>query len=236
MSDIIGKALLDFQNGNYSEDIITYSSLGEEDMITVPYLFRAYNDMPKIEQRALGLCYGKILDVGCGAGSHSVYLQEKGFDVTALDSSKGAIRVCELRALQNTICTNIQDFYGTKFDTLLLLMNGIGIVGNLNRLGNFLNHFKSLLRPRGQILLDSSNIIYMFEQDDDGGYWIPDTIDYYGEVEFQMSYKGLKGKPFHWLYIDFENLKKYAQNHRFACELVSEGKHYDYLAKLTLRP
>lgn len=236
MEDIIGEALLDYQNGNYSEDIITYSSLDEEDIIPIPYLFRGFNEMPELEQKALHLCIGKVLDIGCGAGSHSLHLQKQGLEVTALDTSPGAIEVCNQRGIQNTVCARIEDYLGTKFDTLLLLMNGIGIAGSLDKLGNLLVHLESLLEPNGQILLDSSNIIYMFEQDDDGGYWMPDNVAYYGEVEFQMEYKNLKGKPFNWLYIDFENLKKHAQHYGFDCELVSDGKHYDYLAKLTLKP
>ena len=236
MGDIIGKALLDYQNNHYTEDIVTFSSLDEEDVIPVPYLFRGYDEMPKLEQKALSLCYGKVLDIGCGAGSHSLYLQENNLDVTALDISRGAINVCSMRGIQKTANNTILNYSGTKFDTLLLLMNGIGLAEKLDRLSMYLSHFKSLLEPNGQILMDSSNIIYMFEQDDDGGFWVPDTNNYYGEVTFQMAYKGLKSAPFNWLYVDFETLKNHCLENGFHCELVSEGEHYDYLAKLTPKP
>lgn len=234
MSDIIGEALLDFQNGICHEDIKTYSSLDEEDIIPVPYLFRSFEEMPKLEQLALEQCSGSVLDIGCGAGSHSLYLQKKGFNIVALDVSRGAINVCKARGIKKAIQSDVLNYAETKFDTLLLVMNGIGIVGNLSDLGKYLDHFKKILNPEGQILLDSSNIIYMFEPDDDGGYWIPDTDTYYGEVTFQMSYKKLKGVPFQWLYIDLQTLKIYAKKHGFHCELVSEGEHFDYLAKLSL--
>ena len=126
-TDILGAAVLDFQNGKYTSDIQTFSSLDEEDIIPIPYLFRNHKTMPKLEQKALQLCKGSVLDIGCGAGSHSLYLQEKGFKVTALDASEGAIAVCKLRGIKNTICTDFYDFKGEKFDTLLLLMNGIGL-------------------------------------------------------------------------------------------------------------
>ncbi len=234
MLDVIGTALLDYHKGNYTEDIKTFSSLEEEDVIPLPYLFRTYEEMPILEQKAINLCGGSVLDIGCGAGSHSLHLQKKGHDVTALDSSKGAIKVCSDRGILNTVQSTILDYNAMKFDTLLLLMNGIGIAGKLNNLGAYLNHFKTLLAPNGQILLDSSDIIYMFEQDDDGGYWTPGNVDYYGEVTFEMSYKNSKGAPFNWLYVDFKTLSQYTKKHNFNCELVSEGAHYDYLAKLTL--
>lgn len=225
-TDILGKALLDYINGRYSEDITTFSSLDEEDTIPIPYLFRTYGEMPAIEQNALNLCKGNILDIGCGAGSHSLYLQEKGFKVTALDHSSGAIETCIRRGIYATINRSILDYKDQKFDTLLLLMNGIGIVGKLADLKSYLMHFKSLLRPNGQILLDSSDIIYMFDADEA-------FTRYYGEVEFTMHYKGVNSASFPWLYLDYNTLDNVALECDLRCELVSEGEHYDYLARLT---
>jgi len=231
--DILGKAILDYQSGNYTEDISTYSSLDENDIIPIPYLFRTFKEMPSLEQKALQLCKGEILDIGCGAGSHSLYLQERRNLVTALDSSGGAIEVCKLRGIENTIHTDFYEYNAKKYDTLLMLMNGIGIVGKLNNIDTFFKHIKTLLKPDGQILLDSSDIIYMFE-DEDGEFWIPDTVNYYGEVNFTMEYKKEKTTPFPWLYIDYNTLQRAAISNNLTCELLSEGEHYDYLAKLTI--
>lgn len=228
----MGIALLDFQEGRYTEDITTFSSLDEEDTLSLPYFFRAYETMPLLERKALALCKGSILDIGAGAGSHSLYLQKRGYAVTALDRSKGAVKTCRLRGVVNTVHSKINDFKRERFDTLLLLMNGIGIVGKLDKLNGFLQHAKSLLQKNGQILLDSSDIIYMFDEDDDGGYWVPDTGTYYGEVNFHFGYKGLKSKPFDWLYVDYRTLQYVAQDNGLNCELVQQGEHYDYLARL----
>ncbi|SIS85119.1 Methyltransferase domain-containing protein [Zobellia uliginosa] len=235
MIDIFGNAVLDYQKGNYSEDIITFSSLDEEDKIPLPYLFRDYKEMPELEQKALDLCKGSVLDIGCGAGSHSLYLQETNRDVTALDHSKGAIETCTLRGINKVVHSDIHDLKGPKFDTLLLLMNGIGIVGRLGNMSRFLDHLKTLLKPGGQILLDSSDIIYMFDEDEDGGRWVPDTGSYYGEVEFSMKYKNQESEPFFWLYLDYKTLKMAAEANGFNCQLVRKGDHYDYLAKLWLK-
>jgi len=235
MADVFGMALKDYQNGHYTEDIKTFSSLDEEDVIPVPYLFRTFDEMPKIEQKALELARGKVLDIGAGAGSHSLYLQEKGMDVTALDNSEGAIAVCKDRGVKSTVLNNVLDYSAEKYDTLLLLMNGIGLAGKLKNLSQFLTHLASLLQPNGQVLLDSSDIVYMFEQDDDGGYWIPNDGKYYGEVEFEMEYKNQKSKPFDWVYVDINTLQNACESNGFNCELIISGEHYDYLAKLTLK-
>jgi SAM-dependent methyltransferase len=178
------------------------------------------------------LCKGNVLDIGCAAGSHSLHLQQAGFEVFALDRSPGAIETCRRRGVINTVQADILQYQDRTFDTLLMLMNGIGIAEKLKKLGPFLEHLKSLLHPNGQILLDSSDIIYMFEQDDDGGYWVPNNGKYYGEVTYTLAYKGVQGKPFSWLYIDFERLKEIVEAHGMRCELVMSGAHYDYLARL----
>lgn len=232
--DLFGKAILDYQTGNYTEDIITETSISEEDVLPLPYLFRNYNEMPEIERRALQLTYGRVLDVGCGAGSHSLYLQnEKNLKVTSVDISKGAIEACKLRDIQDARVMDVMKLKGEEFDTILLLMNGAGMCGQLKNISKFLKHLKSLLSANGQILLDSSDIIYMYDEDEDGGKWIPSDTDYYGELEFYVSYKGEKEKPFNWLYIDYNTLQNAVHANGLACELILQGEHYDYLARIT---
>ncbi len=232
MKDLFGKAILDYQQGNYTEDITTSTSISEEDTLPLPYLFRSYDEMPELEQTALKLAKGKVLDVGCGAGSHSLYLQnERNLEVTAIDVSEAAIEACKLRGIDKAITADVLTFSG-QFDTILLLMNGAGMCGKLNRIGNFLNHLKTLLTDDGQILVDSSDIIYMFDEDEDGGKWIPSENDYYGELTYNVSYKGEHEAPFNWLYIDYNTLQNAAHASGLQCELILEGEHYDYLAKL----
>lgn len=235
MKDLFGKAILDYQTNNYPEDIITETSISEEDSMSVAYLFRGYEEMPKLEQKALELAKGKVLDVGCGAGSHALHLQkERRLDVIGIDISPSAIEACNLRGLKKTLNTDLLDLEGQKFDTILLLMNGTGIFGRLNHISKYLQKLKSLLNPGGQILIDSSDIIYMFDEDEDGGKWIPSDVSYYGEVTFDIKYKGQKEDTFDWLYLDYNTLQNAAHANGLQCELITEGEHYDYLAKLSI--
>jgi len=233
MLDLFGKAILDYQTGNNPEDLITETSISETDEMSVAYLFRSFEEMPKIEQKALELSKGKILDVGCGAGSHSFYLQEKGFDVTSIDISENAIKACHLRGLHNAHVQNLLDIQNETFDTILLLMNGTGIFGTMAETSKYLKKLKSVLNPSGQILIDSSDIIYMYNQNADGSYMVP-ANGYYGELTFTISYKNQTEEPFPWLYLDYNTLQNAAIANGLNCELIQEGKHFNYVAKLSM--
>ena len=234
MKDLFGKAILDYQTNNSPEDLITETSISEADEMSVAYLFRDFNEMPKLEQKALQLSKGRILDVGCGAGSHALYLQEKGFDITAIDISENAIKACVLRGLKNCKTIAVLDLdTSEKFDTILLLMNGTGIFGKLDQISGYLQKLKSLLNEGGQILIDSSDLIYMYDQDEDGAYMVP-ANQYYGELTFTVQYKGETEDTFDWLYLDYNTLQNAAFANGLQCELILEGEHFDYLAKLSI--
>lgn len=231
MRDLFGKALIDYQNGNYTEDLVTSTNISGDDVLPLPYLFRGFKDMPKLEQHALQRCKGGVLDVGCGAGSHSLYLQDHGFKVKSIDISKGAIHVTKKRGVLHAEVLNILD-ETDFFDTILLLMNGTGIFQELALVPSYLSHLKSLLKPGGQILIDSSDIKYMYE-DDDGGFWLDAHANYYGELDYFMAYKNEQETPLKWLYLDFDTLKLACNAVGLHCDLVMHGTHFDYLARLT---
>lgn len=231
MKDLFGQALLDYQNGNYTEDIITSTNISDDDVLPIPYLFRGFSEMPKLEQKALKLAKGAILDVGCGSGSHSLYLQENHKTVKAIDISEGAIEVATRRGVLHAETKAILDETDT-FDTVLLLMNGTGIFQELSQVSKHLTHLKKLLNAGGQILIDSSDIKYMYE-DEDGGYWMDTNANYHGELDYFLTYKGEEETAMKWLYLDFETLNLACETVGLNCELVLEGEHFDYLARLT---
>lgn len=234
MKDLFGKAILDYQTNNSPENLVTETSISDEDEMSVAYLFRSFAQMPKIEQKALEMCFGKILDVGCGAGSHSLYLENKmNLEVKSIDISKNAIKACQLRGLKNAKFQNILDLDSNieKFDTILLLMNGTGIFGTLPETIKYLKKLKSLLNEKGQILIDSSDLIYMYDSED--LEFVKKSNQYYGEITFGITYKKEKEVPFNWLYLDFNTLENATNSINMKCKKIIDGENYDYLARLT---
>ncbi len=230
--DAMGAAISDYFHNGRAGRLRGCSKLFDEDEIPVPHLFRTFDEMPSLEQKALTMARGRVLDVGAGAGCHALALQERGVDVTAIDISPLSCEVMQQRGIHRVDCCDVTGgMGGERFDTLLLLMNGIGMAGTLSRLPRFLSGLKTLLAPGGRIIVDSSDLKYLFDEDE-----VPSEMEqdgtYYGEVDYQMIYRDTIGAPFDGLYIDFRMLQRVARTVGLSCRLIAEGEHYDYLAML----
>ena len=230
----MGAAIADYYKNGRADKLRVFSSQFDEDEIPVSQLFRTYDEMPALEQEALQLASGTILDCGAGSGCHALALQEMGKEVQAIDISPLSVEVMQLRGVKQAYCVNLFDEnYLQKFDTILMLMNGSGIIGKLENMRAFFSKMKQHLNPGGCIYMDSSDLRYLFE-DEDGSFLMDLAADYYGEIDYRMQYKQVKGDVFDWLYVDFQTLAYYATENGFKAELVKEGEHYDYLACLKL--
>ena len=229
--DPVGKAILDFAQTRKPDDIIVCSEICEDDIIPIEVLFRNEDEMPELEIVALNKCSGKILDVGAGAGSHALFLKNLGKDVTAIDISEGAVAFMKEVGIKSHQ-VDFFDYSEEKFDTILMLMNGIGIAGTLANLENTLLHAKSLLNEGGKILCDSSDIKYLYE-DEDGALWVNLNQEYYGNFRFQMKYKKETGPWFDWLYVDFDTLFAAAKKVGLKCSRIFEQDD-NFLAEISL--
>ena len=229
--DPMGQAMYHYFHFNDKTSIKVNTNITEGEELPVPYLFRKYSEMPFLEKEALGLVKGKVLDVGAGSGVHSLHLQDNGFDVTSIDVSELSCELMKEQGLKNVICMDIWTFEAERYDTIIFMMNGIGLVKNLEGLQVFLEYIKTFLSSNGQIILDSSDIKYMFYDDD---LWVDINSAYYGELEYQLTYKHYNAPPFSWLFIDFDRLRNIAIKSGWTSELIYEDDHFHYLARLTL--
>ena len=229
----MGHAIYDFHKTGKAKKLIVHSSMFDDDEIPVTTLFRKFKDMPKLEQVALEKAEGRILDVGAGSGCHCVALAEMGKSCTAIDISELSVEVMKEKGVDARCIDLFDENFVGQYDTILMLMNGTGIIGRLENMQKFFMRMKHLLAPGGRILIDSSDLRYLFEEED-GSLMIDLADDYYGLVDFQMEYNKVLGEPFDWLYVDFDTLSLYAEQNGFKAEMIAEGEHYDYLAALSL--
>lgn len=232
--DPMGRAIAEYHKTRKAGKLRVLSSMFYEDEIPVATLFRSYNEMPPLEQEAIKLCKGRVLDVGAGSGCHSLELMKRGHETVAIDISDLSVEVMLEREIDARAINFFDETFCEKFDTILMAMNGIGIVGKVENLPAFFKSAKRLLAPGGQLLLDSSDLRYIF-MNDDGSMDINLAAGYYGEVDYKMRYRSTTGDRFDWLYIDFDTLSMYASEHGFNCEKCLDGKHYDFLARLTVK-
>lgn len=231
--DPIGHAITNFLHHQDNSPITVSSVVVEDEQLPPDYFFRKHNEMPLLERIALKHVKGNILDVGAGAGCHAMYLQEKHHHVTAIEVSKMCCNILRERGIQRVENTDILSYSKNQFDTILLLMNGIGISGTIDGLGKLLLHLKTLLKHDGKILLDSSDLMYLFEQEDGSILFDINASSYYGEIEYLLTYKKIIGQPFSWLFADHVILSEIAEQCGFKTKILEYGPHYDYLAELT---
>jgi SAM-dependent methyltransferase len=248
MNDVLGQALADYQQGTFTGKLWVHNKYGPKEEMPVKVYFRTMDEMPELEWVALQECRGRILDIGAGAGSHALVLQQMGQDVTALEISPLSAGVMRERGVSQILC---QDFFqlaaggpdssrtagqagsddaiadaGTGvYDTLLLMMNGIGLAGTLTGLRLFFRQARLLLRPGGQLLFDSSNIAYLY-----GGN-PPKTGDYYGEVLYQYGYKRQRSDWFKWLFIDRHTLAAIAGAEGWKTDVICEDDKDQFLVR-----
>ncbi len=226
-------AFRDFLEGETSGKIKITTNISGAEAIPVAYFFRSYDAMPPWEKQVINKCTGRILDVGAGAGCHALELQRRGMDVTAMDISGGAAETLRRRGVRKVVHGSLFDFGNgdTPFDTILFLMNGAGMAGSLDRLRPLFAKASSLLLPGGTIYLESTDLMYMYEEED-GSVVIPLGERYYGEIEYLLSYKGHSSAPFYWLFVDPDNLAEIASRSGLTTEIIYRGESHNYVAAL----
>ncbi len=228
-NDPLGLMLKDYMAGESLAFLEVESPLLDMSEMKASTLFRTLAQMTGLELRALDLCQGEILDVGAGSGCHSLALQKAGHDVTALDISPGCMDVMDTQGVKKRIFDSLFNLDNQRFNTMLMLMNGIGICGSIEGLNYFFQHIRGILCRGGQVLADSTDLAAMHVQLP----LVPDeSCAYYGETQFIMSYKGNSSDPFDWLYIDYATLAFYAEFHGWRCEQIMKMPDGKFLARI----
>lgn len=226
MKDIHGKAIRDYYQSKLKGALTLHNSYGDPEEMPVEVFFRDELDFTTLEHLAIMECTGKVLDLGAGAGAHSLALQGRGIDVFALENSPGCVEVMQQSAVKNTLFMDYRK-HAKTYDTVLLMMNGLGLAGKLEDVVPFLLKCASLLKVGGQILLDSSDISYLYEDNE------IETESYYGEVRYRYEYNSEMGSWFDWVYVDQDTLQSLAKKAGLQMEVLITDENDQYLARLT---
>ncbi len=231
--ELYGEALRDLFNGDLSTRITVHRDDGLTDPMPMAAFFCKPADFSILEQTALKLCRGDVLDIGAGAGRHSLALQERGLSVWAIDVSPQAVAIMRERGVQQVRCIDVFELDGRRFDTLLMLMHGIGLVRDLPGLDRFLRHVHKLIKPGGQIVLDSLDV-RCTEDPRHLAYQETNrrTGHYFGEIRMQFEYQGRTGPVFSWLHVDPQTLTTHAQEAGWRCQVICQEENGDYLTQL----
>jgi cyclopropane fatty-acyl-phospholipid synthase-like methyltransferase len=225
--ELHGQAMLDYLNG----DAAALCILRRDDGIAYPPIYAKqffYPDgLPELDKIAVENCAGRVLDIGAGAGSHSLAIQERGLDVTSIDISAKAVRVMSERGCKDAKVGDVFDSYSELFDTIFIILN-IGIVQNLNGLARFLKHLETLLTDGGRLITDSIDP----RNSEDKSYrkYTQDKITkgcYLGERTLRFEYKDQASEWFEWMHIDPETLEQYVDEAGYSMKHIgNDGKRY----------
>ena len=224
--DVLGSAIQSFHLKKNDTPIRVFINKNEEPKMYPSVFFRGYKNMLKYEKIALRESKGKILDLGCGAGCHSLYLQNKGFNVTAVEVSEKSANVAAQRGVNRVIQADWRNLKLKNFDTVLVLMNGMGLSESPAELKLMFRKLKSFLSPKGAILIDSTDVTYAKAD------WPMLDSEYFGKVQFELKYKG-KTQCFPWLFVDFETAIKTAKSVKLKVEVLEKARNGHFLLRLS---
>jgi SAM-dependent methyltransferase len=230
----LGHALLAYVEGDLDAELAIRRDDGLDDPMPMSHFFRDPSEFTDIEKCAISLCAGLVLDVGAGSGLHSLVLQEAGFAVTAIDVSPEAVQVMTRRGVKDVRNADIFGFRAERFDTVLLLGHGIGMVENIAGLDRFLTHARSLVTQQGNVLFDScdvrctTDVRHLAYQDANR-----EAGRYLGEIRLQIGFRGELGPSCGWLHVDPDTVAERAEQAGWKMSVVCRDAGGQYLGRLT---
>ncbi len=228
-----GAAIADYERGDKNAAVDIVREDGVVEPLAIAAFFRDATAIP-MDKVALDNCRGRVLDVGAGVGIHSLYLQNKDFEVVAMDVSPEACDVMRQRGVKEVYCASFSDFKAEPFDTLLILGRSICMVETLKGLDDFLKKARPLTKLGGQIILNSTDITKTTNPQHLAYHaFVRRAGRYIGEVRLHMEYKGIKAPVTGLLHVDSVTLAEHAKKANWSCEISVQEDNGNYLARLT---
>jgi 2-polyprenyl-3-methyl-5-hydroxy-6-metoxy-1,4-benzoquinol methylase len=172
--------------------------------------FSEYQDWGPLDRKAMEFVEGRVLDIGCGAGRHSLYLQNKGFDVMGIDSSPLAIKVCKLRGLKKATSMPIEEmnFESNSFDTVIMMGSNFGLFGSFQKARRLLKKLHKMTSENGLIIASTRDT---YKTD------IADHLEYHkrnkekgrmaGQLRIRIRFRKCVGKWFDYLIVSKKEME-----------------------------
>jgi len=172
--------------------------------------FSEYKKWPSHQKQAMRYARGRVLDIGSGAGRHSLYLQAKGLDVTGMDNSPLAIEVCKLRGLKKTVVTSLNQINSNLgiFDTVLMMGNNFGLFGSFEGARRLLKKLGRITSEKGRIIAETLDV---YKTDN------PDHLSYHernrrkgrmgGQIRIRARYKKYATPWFDYLMVSKQEME-----------------------------
>jgi 2-polyprenyl-3-methyl-5-hydroxy-6-metoxy-1,4-benzoquinol methylase len=198
--------------------------------------FTKPNEFSTSEKKILNMAKGRVLDVGCGAGRHAIYLQQKGLDVTGIDNSPGAIKVSKLRGLKKTKLLPIEDvdkFNENSFDTVIMMGNNFGLFGTPTKAKQLLKKFYKVVSPNGQIIAENFDphktknpvhLAYHKKNKQQGKLA--------GEITMRLRHSINTGGWFQYLFVSIPELKEIVKDTGWKVDKIIKTTDSGYIAIL----
>ncbi len=231
---LLGKALRDYHGWGFAQPLEIVREDGYSFRIPLRDFFNSHIVNP-LELLALNTCHGRIVDVGAGAGRHSLELQRRGCEVLAIDLLPDALEIMRKRGVRNVQCLDLYNLDNGPWDTILMLSNGLGLAGTLAGLEKLLDHLKPLMSDRGQVLADALDLRWTRDEATQTyQQFLVNAGHYCGEMRLRIKYGAQLGQPFDWLHIDQDTLKEIARKKGWHAEMLQNTPNGDYLARITI--
>ena len=228
----LAAALVAYHEGQRDAKIVVRSDLRTYEEWPASLFFRGSDEFPPLEKEALELCGPRVIDVGAGAGPHTLALLQRGHDVLAVESLPEIASLLRARGFPRVTVCSLDALPAGQADTVLMLMNGLGLAGTLDGLVPLLNSARRLLAPGGRVVADSTDPRQWIEPDDLQADLLRQDGRYGGEVQFQLEFDGIRGEPVPFLYVDPETLRNRGLRAGLLLEEIRPFSDGTYLAIL----
>ena len=237
--DAYGQELFNFYINNEGAEIVERDDGFIEGTTNLSLYFAPYEQWPTHQQEAMQFAHGRVLDIGAGAGRHSLHLQNQGLEVTAVDNSPKAVELCRLRGVNDARLLPITKIsrHIEPFDTIIMMGNNFGLFGNAQRAKRLLRRFHNLTFEGGTLIAETND---PYQTED------PDHLEYHefnrqrgrmpGQLRLRVRYRKYKTPWMDYLIVSKDEMKEIVSDTGWIIDRFIDSDSSMYIVVLEKEP